>query len=131
MVGKRKKLDQVEVDARVEWNDHGVGREGVVTRDNGNSTYDIQTTRGEYTSVPSAVLALVRGQEVMGRSKKGVALAGGWRTDVEESEGVTEVRWWEWLGVIFQHNMKWNKMAGKLERKGKVKLGQLSHHLSF
>ena len=55
----------------------------------------------------------------------------GTRQVVAADEVVTEVRWWEWLGVVFQYNMKWDKMARKLEAKGNRKVGVLAHYISF
>jgi hypothetical protein len=57
----------------------------------------------------------------------------GTRQVVATDEVVTEVsiRWWEWLGVVFQYNMKWDKMARKLEVKGTSKVGVLVHYILF
>ena len=67
----------------------------MVTNDNGNNTFDITAPSGEYASVHSTELAFVRGQEVVGRDKRGAVKESGARTEVVASEGVTEVRWWE------------------------------------
>ena len=122
MVGTRKSLGEVDIGVKVKWIDNGISRKGVVIKNNGNNTFDIETPSGTYASVQGTELGFVKGQEVVGRENLGVAQARGVRRWVVPSERVTEVRWWEWLGVIFQQDMKWKHMANKLERKGKAKL---------
>jgi hypothetical protein len=92
MVGTRKRLGVLEIGVSVKWNDQGVSRKGVVTKDNGNNTFDITTPSRKFSGVHSTELTFVNGQEVVGRSNLGVPQAGETRRWVIPSERVTEVR---------------------------------------
>ena len=63
----------------------------MVTKNNGNNTFDIETPSGTYASVQGTELGFVKGQEVVGRENLGVAQASGvrrWVGDRSEVVGV-------------------------------------------
>jgi hypothetical protein len=135
MVGKRVCVSKITVSTEVGWWASGSEyKTGKVTLDRGNNTYDVDCGGDDVVErVEGTTLVSIGSgaQEVTSRDRRGVPSNGGGRAVVPLSERVVEVRWWEWLGVIFQSDRKWAQMAKKLEKKGDNKLGALTNYLSF